>query len=50
MRSGNEGGKAGHCCDCNQEGCEVFHKGSSIGGISRLPDFHSARHRIRDCN
>src|ERR1700738_348736 len=27
---GNEGDKAGHCCHCNQEECEVFHKGSSI--------------------
>src|ERR1700728_2305316 len=28
--SGNEGDKAGHCRNCNQEECEVFHKGSSI--------------------
>src|ERR1700733_2821227 len=27
---GNEGDKPGHCCNCNQEECEVFHKGSSI--------------------
>src|ERR1700733_11674820 len=27
---GNEGDKAGHCCNCDQEECEVFHKGSSI--------------------
>src|SRR5580658_542568 len=28
-RRGNEGDKAGYCCNCNQEECEVFHKGSS---------------------
>src|ERR1700722_10459754 len=26
----NEGDKAAHCCNGNQEECEVFHKGSSI--------------------
>jgi hypothetical protein len=29
-RWGNEGGKAGQCCDCIQEECEVFHNGISI--------------------
>ena len=29
-RGGNEGAKPGHCCDCNQEECEVFHNGFSI--------------------
>src|SRR5580692_1586957 len=28
--SGNEGDKAAHCCNCHQEECEVFHRGSSI--------------------
>jgi hypothetical protein len=27
---GKEGDKAGYCCNCAQEECEVFHKGSSI--------------------
>src|ERR1700733_6188786 len=36
---GNESHKAGHCCNCDQEECEVFHKGSSI-----RPAFYS--HRI----
>jgi hypothetical protein len=26
----NEGDKSGHRCNCNQEECEGFHKGSSI--------------------
>jgi TolB-like protein/Flp pilus assembly protein TadD len=27
---GKEGDKAGHCCHCSQDECEVFHKRSSI--------------------
>src|ERR1700689_2474143 len=38
----NDGDKAGHCCNCNQEECEVFHKASSSQYVICLDELKSA--------